>query len=62
IEYWILANLKVYYISIIQAMRFLMGSQTMTEYNNIELVLKQQSVINSCSECPIITYEIVKNW
>ncbi|CAG8722016.1 16390_t:CDS:2, partial [Dentiscutata heterogama] len=32
----------------------------MTENNNIELVLKQQSVINSYSECPIITYEIVK--
>ncbi|CAG8559190.1 2508_t:CDS:2 [Dentiscutata erythropus] len=32
----------------------------MTENNNIELVLKQQSVIDSCSECPIITYEIAK--
>ncbi|CAG8446323.1 10151_t:CDS:2 [Dentiscutata heterogama] len=32
----------------------------MTENNNIELVLKQQNVIDSCSECPIITYEIAK--
>ncbi|CAG8534248.1 4385_t:CDS:2, partial [Dentiscutata heterogama] len=33
---------------------------TMTENNNIELVLKQQNVIDSCSECPIITYKIAK--
>ncbi|CAG8664453.1 28278_t:CDS:2 [Dentiscutata erythropus] len=32
----------------------------MTKNNNIELVLKQQNMIDSCSECPIITYEIVK--
>ncbi|CAG8469536.1 3613_t:CDS:1 [Scutellospora calospora] len=32
----------------------------MTKNNNIELVLKQQNVINSCLECPIITYEIAK--
>ncbi|CAG8805934.1 23455_t:CDS:1, partial [Dentiscutata erythropus] len=32
----------------------------MTESNNIELVLKQQNVIDSYSECPIITYEIAK--
>ena len=34
----------------------------MTENNNIELVLKQQSVIDSGSECPIITYEVAKKF
>ncbi|CAG8575789.1 3192_t:CDS:2 [Dentiscutata heterogama] len=32
----------------------------MTENNNIELVLKQQDMIDLCLEYPIITYKIVK--